>query len=422
MHHVVFLVGRYYPLFSAPGECAKKLIDEIKNECKVTVVAIQTHGYSESKQVEHEGVIIRYVSNWRNDLRVLVTDWKNQGKHKSVSMLEPVVRVLNGLAAIFFIIARDGWYKNKGYRELVRIHHRDPIDVVVSVSFPFGTHLAAWKFTRRFPEVQWITYSVDTLCNNPGVIAYSAYKAIKPWLNRILETKTLSASGHNFITPEIAQSCQELLARVSASTTVLNYMMPRMQQRASMSRFFSSGKCHVLCGGALYKNIRTPEHMLNVFSRITNPNIILHMFVRVGACAEMVTVAKKNMGERMQIHEIVTPTEFKFFLLEADILINLENNLNNSFPSKVFEYFASGKPIVSFKYQEQPISPMIKRYPCLLQLENFGDANRDARAVEEFCLSRKGQRLPDSEIYACYPEHTPEHVAREFRTVLFSKG
>ncbi len=422
MRHVVFLVGRYYPMYSAPGECAAKLINEIRHDCKVTVVAIQTHGFGSQKEMIHEGVAITYVSNWRNDLRVLVTDWKDKKYYRRAALLEPLVRILNAIAAMFLFPTRDAWYKNMGYRALKRVHRRSPVDVLVSVSFPFCTHWAAWRFSRKFPKTKWVTYSVDTLFNNPGVLTYSAYKAIKPLLNRLLEKKILSAAGHNFVTPEIASGCPTLFSMVSAKTTILNYMMPHLHRREQRSGYFSLDKCNLLYGGAFYHSIRTPEYLLKVFERVTRKDIVLHMFVRAGDCTDMIAAYKNRIGERLQIHEIVEPREFKRFMQEADILINLENNLAGFLPSKVFEYFATGKPLISFKYREQPCSPMIERYPCLLQIENFGDDQRDARAIEDFCLAHKGQQIDEAAIYACYPEHTPKNVAAEFRSVLLPDG
>ena len=96
----------------------------------------------------------------------------------------------------------------------------------------------------------------------------------------------------------------------------------------------------------------------------------------------------------------------------ADVLINLGNTVTNQLPSKIFEYFSSGKPILNLC--ANPSDPALRyfaRYPLALTL--FAN---DASAPEKlrcWLAETAGKRLDFAQSAALFAENTPAAVAKE---------
>lgn len=104
-----------------------------------------------------------------------------------------------------------------------------------------------------------------------------------------------------------------------------------------------SGSLEIFSGIDLY---------LKSIERIENKNVEF-IFTGKGYLEEGVKTASKN-DNRIKYKGMVSEEEYYNLLQEANILINCKNmNLgenNNNFPSKVLEYIASGRTIISTKF------------------------------------------------------------------------
>ena len=100
----------------------------------------------------------------------------------------------------------------------------------------------------------------------------------------------------------------------------------------------------------------------------------------------------------------------------ADVLVSLGNACDNQLPSKLFGYFATGKPVLHLAVSKaDPALPYLARYPLALVLHaEDGVPSAAASALGRWLHEVCGRRLPFAEVAALYPEFTPEYVANEF--------
>lgn len=167
--------------------------------------------------------------------------------------------------------------------------------------------------------------------------------------------------------------------------------------------------------GSFYDEIRNPEFVLNIFSRMKNKDIVFHI---VGSGGEKeVKKYKKIMSERLQIHGRETRERALFLMQNADILVGINNSISNQMPGKIFDYISTGRPILNFCYLDGcPSLKYMEKYPLVMNI--FEKQKTDINIVEEFCEKNKGKYLPFEDIKALFNENTVETVGSEFERLI----
>ena len=75
---------------------------------------------------------------------------------------------------------------------------------------------------------------------------------------------------------------------------------------------------------------------------------------------------------------------------EADILLNLGNNINTMMPSKVFEYMSSGKPIISTApIKNEPCIPYLAKYDYALIIDESNTIESEIAKLDSFISNAK---------------------------------
>jgi hypothetical protein len=98
----------------------------------------------------------------------------------------------------------------------------------------------------------------------------------------------------------------------------------------------------------------------------------------------------------------------------ADILVNIDNITLDQVPSKIFEYFCTGKPVINFYFNEDsPALEYFKRYPLSLNINVTGQEDVSGR-ISSFALQNRNRRLPFDSIRGIFETCTPEYVADQF--------
>ena len=174
------------------------------------------------------------------------------------------------------------------------------------------------------------------------------------------------------------------------------------------------GPLRVVFAGNLYPGIRTPDFALSLFEAMDLPDVEL---VFVGGGWEQFTAAadraKERLGDRLVLTGQLPPEEARQQMARADVLLNLGNGVANQLPSKIFEYFGSGRPVLNLAcIENDPALAYFARYPlaCTVQ-EQEGTGPAVCLRVEEFLHRCAGQRLDFSAVAELYRANTPEAVA-----------
>lgn len=104
----------------------------------------------------------------------------------------------------------------------------------------------------------------------------------------------------------------------------------------------------------------------------------------------------------------MAPAHAKTLAGQAEVLLSLGNAVDNQIPSKLFEYFGAGKPILHLSVSDGDAAlPYLKRYPLALVLRAADGATPEVVAGLRAWLHRSaGKSLSYAQAAAIFPEFT----------------
>ena len=338
-----------------------------------------------------------------------------------------VYRLLNGannckirkiiglvLNKIKLVISYPTWplisplYAQRIYRVARTICKKNSIDMVIPIYTQIDTLIAAKRIKKKFPNIQYIPYFLDSLSGGHGPKCFS-----KEWIIRrgIKWEEELLPSADKIVMMESSRSHYEKYClEKSYFSKIIFSDLPLINQP---KEFDVSQKdidiIKLLYIGSIPAHIRNPEPFLKVFQQTKNNRYRLSI-VGTSTCEEMLSNYAK-IDSRIILYSSMTHDEALKRVVEADILINFGNNIKEMTPSKIFEYMSYGKPIIStMPILNEPSSLYLKYYPIayLLDYKNI-DYAAEAVKLEKWINKSIGKRINISEIEKLFFKNTPAH-------------
>ena len=156
--------------------------------------------------------------------------------------------------------------------------------------------------------------------------------------------------------------------------------------------------------GRFYPKLRDPEPMLKAFRAVSDPDIRLHLYST--GCEDTVKKYAEQDG-RILPHDPVSHEKIGAIYGSADVLVNVENSTPEFLPSKLFEYIAACRPIVSFGSGQS--RELLKAHPAALHVSCAEDAEKD---LQRFLESNRGVAIAADEIERLYERHSRSSIRR----------
>ena len=172
----------------------------------------------------------------------------------------------------------------------------------------------------------------------------------------------------------------------------------------------------VFCG-SLHPGMREPGFALALFRALHDDAVTLTMagggWERFAADADETA---RVLGAKFVRPGLLPPDEAAALENRADVLVSLGNTYDNQMPSKLFGFFATGKPVLHLAVSENdPTLPYLARYPLALVLyRKDGVTPGTVAKLHSWLHNVQGHALPFAQTARLYPEFTPEKVAEEF--------
>jgi glycosyltransferase involved in cell wall biosynthesis len=263
--------------------------------------------------------------------------------------------------------------------------------------------LAGEAFKKMYPDVRWLTYTVD-----PFYAGYKRGKKDRPKCVKALsvEKGVLSHADANFLSEEVYENSKELYSEVLDKTYPLPYLLPHHDHQADNR--FDSNKINLVYTGRFYRDIRNPEYLLRTFLLTKNTDLVLHLYA-ASDCEKGIDEYVRQSSGRIVRHGLVDAVEIQKVINSADILVSVGNSIPEFKPSKTFEYIATGLPIINF-YQNGLIDEVLERYSCALQIDSNIDNYDAAVEVKNFCIINRGKQMESSSIHSVFKKHVPNNI------------
>lgn len=425
---LVIIAGYFYPDTSPTGKVAMQFADLLKETYDVSIISIQT-GTQQYCDFKWNGLTLHSLYNWRTFVDSLL---KKRIKTSDSDSLKRLYRLAITFIKIFghvsswFIFPRPKcyslwpnnltWFYKKAYKKLTQLHQESPIDYLFTINSPFPAHLTGLRYKSMFPDVKWVTYTVDPYARASEFTQRYFLKQLKLTIDVQAEQRVYSNADHNFVSEEVHATDQSLFSGTPEKTSILPYILPNNISEVDDS-IFSKEKINVVYAGSFYETIRNPKILLKTFLALNDPTILLHLFVS-SDCDRMIDNFVLQSQNRIIRHLTVSHEKVLQILSQSDILLSLGNSTPAFKPSKIFEYISTGKSIIHF-YQNGLKEDVLNKYQLTLQIDQEKLTIEDISiAVKNFCYKNKGQVLDYDKISEMYPEHSVSRIKEQLMDVF----
>ena len=174
---------------------------------------------------------------------------------------------------------------------------------------------------------------------------------------------------------------------------------------------FNKENTNILFCGTMDDGFRNPDFVLSNFEKIFKMDSSVKVHFLGPQQGVKVTQWAEKYPDNIFVHtgvknDIAVSTTYK-----ADILLNIGNSISNMVPSKIFDYFATGKPIVNVqKIENSPDTEYFEKYPLQFTLKEY-ENRMDFENLYSFIKNNKNSSISFDKVKQIYETATPEYVA-----------
>lgn len=399
--NIVVVTLGYYPDMSPVSAVVDKYIQSLKGKYHFYIISMQTR--TRFAPMSDPNITICYMNNFWWNLRL-----KYEEKYKETQFIlyKIIVQLIRGRGTVLSLLedyCQFKWMEQRSYELLTNLSKEVNVDSVISVSGAYMyLHRGVKRYKNDHPETKWITFITDPISFSSSSYNILKFRQEKKFQNSYRREKEIyDTADFNIFTENLYYDALEKFHQSDKKTFQFRFVLDNMQASASSDNHpHDTSEVKLIYAGALYREIRNPEYMLSVISRVNN--VHFDMYIRTFQCIDII---EKYKSTKIKIHSGVDVKKYKDMICnEYDILVNIGNNCKNQLPSKTLELLSSGRPIINFYYYKDSQYDMIEKYPLGL---NVGRDDTDAiKKVELFCNEMKGKQLSFSEVERLYPEHS----------------
>jgi len=351
---ILVVTHQYIPHVSPRTTRWKLIIDDLINRGhEVTVV-------TGTKQLDEEKNII-YVGNKSSSS--VVTQMREKSNNLSESnfikrffykFLKKIYRIIVKTFAwpdysMFWLLSI---YRN---RKKINIDY----DLIVSVSLPFSSHIAAYILNKKNKK-KWImdigdpyTLKKDAPENN---------KILYGYLNKYYENKFYSLASKIIFTHEDAMSAHIDYFDIDKEKTFIGNPISNFDEELfSRSLEYNYNSFPIKFGyfGVFTKGVRSPKNFMTYFK--DTQDIQFHWYVNDDSKNEIII---HNNDLDSVFHPLVGRDESRKLMADSvHCLVSIGNLNTTQLPSKVIEYISTGKPVIHFcEVENDPVVNISKDF------------------------------------------------------------
>ena len=397
---IVILVGGYYPYYGSPmGIVLDNLVISLVDKFDVTILALKRNSaQTDITPFFHKGAKVVTITSKMHDLLL-----------RQNRFVKAWCRLLSWIKIGRFEDYLTGMF----FKALVHVYENNPFDAIMSLGFPMQMHEAAMKFRKTYRNVKWITYSTDSCYGNSNLVSYRNKVLKKVAVSRLIHREYVfrKSADYNFVSREIFNSTADSFQHVKDRCAILDYtILPKTQCKMTNS----DDVLHIVYAGGMSSKMRDPSYFFKVLCLLPDDLKVQLDVYYIGDKIDALCEAARRFPHRIVVHNAVSHDEITcIYNQKADVLLNLGNDSDVFSPSKLFEYVATGKPIIDVYYKGRIPNPVILRHPLVFRLENYGKVEDDIVALYGFLSNVRGRCLTVEKILDIYLDYTPDAAVQK---------
>lgn len=410
MKHIVVLSNWYYPVMGGPSAVIDRYIQVLRKEYVFHVITnTNEYIFDDNKDID-----VQYITSFRHNLFKWCLYNLKTNKHILISRaLLFAVRSCMIIQTQYTFPDSRSWEIDAYNKVMERIYKDQPFSCVLAVSENFVIQMAALEFKKKHQEVKWISFVLDPYAEFYIYYKRKLFKSYWKKANFKKEREIYNAADFCLFTPEMYNYVQRAFDVDSKKIFPIEFSLNGNLE--ANPTIVENNLCRLVFAGMVYKEIRNPEFMLSVLSKIENIQVDLYIKERC-ECEDILSkfisnkIHRSTFVDRAQYVEMIRNT--------YDILINIGNVSSLQSPSKTVELLSTGKPIINFYFTEDSQYEMIEKYPLGINVKD-----QDPEAVEKiscFCRAMKGKVMPFKEVEKLFPQNNLNYQVNLLRNLIES--
>ncbi len=311
----------------------------------------------------------------------------------------------------------DSWQVRALVRKMKKIH-AERYDAIEAVCASHDAIKAVQKFKKKVPSAaKCVLIQYDPLAENFG-LQHKGRERLLSYEKSIFEKCDTIMTAPFILNGKDETSIPKGLIKTELPA-IVEKSYGKNERKSDVESKNKNDVISCVYAGDLYPGIRDPHSMLNLFSLFENQKLHLHV---IGGSAEEI-LSKYADGElkgRLFVHGRLSEEECNRELMNADVLVNLGNKINNQLPSKVLNYACFGKPILNiYAIHDCPTIKYLSEYPLAINVNGSSTvSDTAARQIERQLLDIKDKCLEFAVVKKIYEKCTPEYVAKQLLSAL----
>lgn len=352
--NIVVLVGNYYPNYSAVGICAKKIVERLAEFNCVRVVSLSNaDAYVDSCLI--------------NNHEVFFIDENNYSASKISSFKHKLFRFLGRLLSPLSLQnKRVSLFRDK----LNEINDHKQIDVLIPMSFPFETNLAALEFVNEHQMVSLYPCWFDEYKYNTSLHYNEFFQNIKMQSLKRFEKRLIEKSKRLFMLRSVySKFLVEYGEGFLNANNVISVLPPILNKDKveCISSFKNKTAIKFIYAGAITLKQRSPLFLLETLLELKNELVSRDVsvdFYGIGNGFDLLNRFCTRNTDFFENKGYVTYSEIQRLMDDADFLLSIGDNLGEQISSKIFDYMNLGKPIIHFANNKAcETYKLLKNYP-----------------------------------------------------------
>ena len=301
-------------------------------------------------------------------------------------------------------------------------------DALVSVSLPFTGHLVGLRIKSRCPSLRWLVDIGDPFCwggnerslNNPRL-----YRR----LNVAAERRVFELADHVAVTN--SRTCErygDMFGPAAAEKirVIGPVIGPKVLDSSPQPEPFSlpADRINIVFAGALVSSVRRPKEFLAWMDRVAcewnkqgQPKLLFHLIGSAGDFDSLVRDAGISHAD-VRYHGLLPQEQALAALRRAHCVLNCGNTTDYQLPSKVYEYMATGKPILNVVFNPRdPAIDALNEYPQAIHCHAGEEPTVELLEFLRGSISQTS--TPDSGMHsAAVRDHLVPNIASKYAELL----
>ncbi|MBQ8604596.1 MAG: hypothetical protein IJ410_07120 [Oscillospiraceae bacterium] len=235
------------------------------------------------------------------------------------------------------------------------------------------------------------------------------------------EISAFTKAAHIFTTPVLLKQYSEHkeYQGLTEKMTAVEFpnIRPDYPQAGKAAVNFDKDYINLLFSGIVADEYRSPRYLLKSLSALfdTGEKVRIY-FMGTNSSVTLDEFISRYPDNVTAVEKVDVNTAFAT-MAAADVLVNISNIVDNQVPSKIFDYFSMGKPVLNVqKIPDCPAQPYFDRYPLRYTMKE--NEISDSGKLTEFLYNTKDRYLDFSQVARIYSGATVDRVSSQIADTI----